>query len=74
MVKVRAEGKLIIIFSFVCSLSVLGPIDTNAFSKVCVFVVIKKASINSCPHYRFDAFSNKTLETIELIFIDFNIY
>lgn len=34
MVKVRAEGKLII-FSFVCSLSVLGPVHTNEFSKDC---------------------------------------
>ena len=36
----------------------LGLVHTNAFSKVCDFVVIANASIDSCPHYRFDAFSN----------------
>ena len=34
----------------------LCPVYTNAFSKVCVFVVIVNASIDSRPHYRFDAF------------------
>ena len=34
----------------------LGLVRTNAFSKVCVFVVIEKASIDSCPHYRFFLF------------------
>ena len=57
----RRESKSFF-FSFVRSLSVSGPIDTNAFSKVCVFVVIKNPSINSRPHYRCDTFSNKTFE------------
>ena len=34
----------------------LRPVHTNAFSKVCVFVVIANASIDSRPHNRFDAF------------------
>ena len=33
-------------------------VHTNAFSKVCDFVVIENASIYSRLHYRFDAFSN----------------
>ena len=38
---------------------------TNAFSKVCIFVVIENESIESRPHYRSHAFSsvhNKTFE------------
>jgi len=35
-----------------------GVVYTNAFSKVCDFVVIANASIYSRPHHRFDAFSN----------------
>lgn len=30
---------------------------TNTFSKVCIFFVIKNATIDLCPHYRFAAFS-----------------
>ena len=33
-----------------------GPVHTSAFSKVCIFLVIKNASINSRSHYRSDAF------------------
>ena len=44
----------------------LGPVHTNAFSKVCVFVVIENASIDSRPHYRFDAFSTVRTKTLEL--------
>ena len=33
-----------------------GSVHTNAFSKVCVFVVIENASIDSRSHYLFDAF------------------
>ena len=50
------RGKVNHFFSFVRSLSVSGPVDTYAFSKVC----IKNALIDSRPYYRFDAFSNKT--------------
>ena len=42
-----------------------GPVRTNAFPKVCVFVVIEKASINSRPHYRFDALSTVHTKTFE---------
>ena len=38
---------------------------TNAFSKVCIFVVIENESIESRPHYGSDVFSsvhNKTFE------------
>ena len=45
----------------------LGPVCTNAFSKVCVFVIIENASIDSHPHYSFDAFSTvhtKALSTL----------
>ena len=50
---------------------VLGPVYHNApFSKVYVFVVIRNASIDSRPHYRFDAFRTvhtvKRSKTIEL--------
>ena len=44
----------------------LGPVHTNAFSKVCVFVVIENASIDSRPHYRFDAFSTVRTKTLQL--------
>ena len=43
-------------FSFVRSLSVSGPVETYAFSKVC----IKNATFDSRPYYRFDAFSNRS--------------
>ena len=33
------------------------PVHTNAFSKVCVFVIMENASIISRPHYSFEAFS-----------------
>ena len=36
----------------------LGPVHINAFSKECV-------SINSRPHYRFDAFSTVHTKTLE---------
>ena len=36
----------------------LGPVHTNAFSKVRVFVVIENASVDSRPHSRFGAFLN----------------
>ena len=44
---------------------VLGPVHADAFSKVCVFVVFENASIDSRPHYRFDAFSNVHTKTFE---------
>ena len=34
-----------------------GPVHANAFSKERVFAVIENASVDSRPHYRFDAFS-----------------
>ena len=34
----------------------VGPVHTNAFSEVCVFIIIENESINSSPHYCFDAF------------------
>ena len=40
----------------------LGPVHTK---KVCVFVFIEKASMNSCSHYRFDAFSTVRAKTFE---------
>ena len=43
----------------------LDLIYTNAFSNVCVFVVIENASINSRPHYYFDAFSTVHTKTFE---------
>ena len=42
-----------------------GPVHTNAFSKERVFVVIKNASMDSWPHYRFDAFSTVHTKTFE---------
>ena len=33
------------------------PVHTNAFSKVCVFVIIENASIISRPHHSLEAFS-----------------
>ena len=42
---------------FSLTVEVWGPVYTNAFSKVYVFVVINNASIDSRPHYRFAAFS-----------------
>ena len=50
-----------------CSVArlVLGPVHADAFSKVCVFVVFENASIDSRPHYRFDAFSNVHTKTFE---------
>ena len=50
------RGKVNHFFSFVRSLSVSGPVETYAFSKVC----IKNATFDSPPYYRFDAFWNKT--------------
>ena len=38
---------------------------TNWISKVCVFVFIQNASIDSRPHYRFGAFSTVRTETFE---------
>ena len=43
----------------------LGPVHTNAFSKVRVFSVIENASIDSRPHYRFDAFSTAHAKTFK---------
>ena len=43
----------------------LGPVNTKAFSKVYVFVAIEKTSIDSRPHYRFDAFSNVQTKMFE---------
>ena len=37
----------------------------SGFSKACVFFVIENASIDSRPHYRFDAFSTVRTETCE---------
>ena len=42
-----------------------GPVHTNAFSKVCVAVVIENASIDSRLHYRFDVFSTFHTKTFE---------
>ena len=42
-----------------------GPVHTNAFSKERVFVVIKNASMDSWPHYRFDTFSTVHTKTFE---------
>ena len=39
-----------------------SPVHTDAFSKVCVFIVILNASINSRSHYRFDAVRLSTLK------------
>ena len=44
----------------------MNPVHTNAFSKGSVFVFIESASIHSCPHYRFDAFSTVNTKTIDL--------
>ena len=52
--------RLIVLWGF------LGPVHTNALSKVCLFVVIENASIDSRPHYRFDAFSTVRTKTVEL--------
>ena len=43
----------------------LGPVYTNAFSKVCVFVVNENASIDSRAHYCSDAFSTVHTKTFE---------
>ena len=40
----------------------LGPVHTK---KVCVFVFIEKASMNSRSHYRFDAFSTVRAKKFE---------
>ena len=49
-----------------CGLSaLLGPVHSNAFWKVCVFVIIENSSINSGPHYCFDAFSTVPTKTFE---------
>ena len=45
---------------------VLGPVHADAFSKVCVFVVFENASIDSRPHYRFDAFSNVHTKSVRI--------
>ena len=37
-------------------------LSTLAFSKVCVLIVFESASIDSRPHYRFDASMRKTFE------------
>ena len=50
---------LILSFLFIA----LGFVHTNPFSKVCIFVVIENASIDSRPHYRFDAFSTVHTKT-----------
>ena len=42
-----------------------GPVHTNAFSKECVFVVIKNASMDWCPHYLFHAFLTVRTKTFE---------
>ena len=41
------------------------PVHTNGFSKVCVFVVIENASVDSCPHHYSDAFSTVHTKTFE---------
>ena len=43
----------------------LGSLHNSAFSKGCVFDVNENASIDSRPHYRFDAFSNVRTKTFE---------
>ena len=40
-------------------------VHTNAFSKVCLFVVIDNASIDFGPHYCFDAFSTVHMKKFE---------
>ena len=40
-------------------------VHTNSISKVCVFVFIQNAPIDSRPHYRFGAFSTVGTETFE---------
>ena len=42
-----------------------GLSSTNAFSKVYTFVVIESTSIDSRPHYCFDAFSPVHTKTFE---------
>ena len=42
-----------------------GPVHTSAFSKVCIFLVIKNASINSRSHYRSDAFLTVHTKTFQ---------
>ena len=48
-----------------CKGNIKRPVHTNAFSIVCVFVVIENASIDSRPHYRFDAFLTAQTKTFE---------
>ena len=43
----------------------VGPVHTNAFWKVCVFIIIENESINSSPHYCFDAFSTVHTKSFE---------
>ena len=49
----------------ICKIRNLSPVHTNTFSKVCVFVVIENASIDSPPHYLFDEFSTVCTKTFE---------
>ena len=42
-----------------------GPVHTNALLKVYVFVVNENATIDSRPHYRFDAFSTVRTKTFK---------
>ena len=48
-----------------------SPVHTDAFSKVCVFIVILNALINSRPHYRFDAVRPSTLKGSKMIELHF---
>ena len=43
----------------------LSPFLTNAFSKVCFFVVIENAPIDLRPHYRFYAISTVRTKTLK---------
>ena len=42
-----------------------GPVHTNPFSKVCIFLVIKNRSINSRSHYRSAAFLTVHTKTFQ---------
>ena len=62
--QIKPQEPVVVVVVVACTIG-QGSVHTNAFSLVCVFVVIENAPTDSRPHYRFDAFLTVHTKTFE---------